>query len=41
MFKDVSTAVSEDTILRDIHELIAKGIIKKVGKTKSARYVMV
>ena len=41
MFKDVSTSVSEDTILRDIHELIAKGIVKKVGKTKSARYVMV
>jgi len=41
MFRDVVPGASEDTILRDIHELIEKGIIKKVGKTKAARYVMV
>ena len=40
-FSDVITDVSEDTILRDIQELITYGIIKKVGKTKAARYIMV
>ncbi len=40
-FRNVITDVSEDTILRDISELIKMGIIKKVGKTKAARYVMV
>ena len=40
-FKEVITDASEDTILRDLKELIDKGIIKKVGKTKAARYVMV
>lgn len=39
-FKDVFTDVSEDTVLRDIQDLIKKGIIKKIGKTKAARYVM-
>ena len=32
---------SEDTILRDLHNLAEKGIIKKVGSTKAARYIMV
>lgn len=36
-FKDVS----EDTVLRDLKDLIDKGIVKKVGKTKAARYEMV
>lgn len=40
-FKEVIQDVSEDTILRDLVDLIGKGIIKKIGKTKSARYVMV
>lgn len=40
-FKDLFTDVSEDTVLRDIGELIQSGIIKKIGKTKAARYVMV
>ncbi len=39
-FSDVITDVSEDTILRDLKELIAHGLVKKVGSTKSARYVM-
>lgn len=32
--------VSRDTILRDLHYLVEKGIVKKVGKTKGARYVL-
>lgn len=32
---------SEDTVLRDIQELIKNNIIKKIGSTKAARYVMV
>ncbi len=40
-FGSVITDVSEDTILRDIQDLIKKGLIKKVGSTKAARYVMV
>ena len=40
-FKNVLPMVSDDTILRDITDLIKKGIIKKEGRTKSARYVMV
>ncbi len=41
MFKDAVPDVSEDTILRDVSDLIDKGIVKKVGKTKAARYEMV
>jgi len=33
--------VSEDTVLRDVQDLVKKGLIKKVGSTKSARYIMV
>lgn len=40
MFTDAIPGVSEDTILRDVQDLIEKGIIKKVGKTKGARYEM-
>ncbi len=32
--------VSEDTILRDLNDLIAKGVIGKKGSTKAARYVI-
>jgi len=41
MFGSVFTDVSEDTVLRDLQDLIKKGLIKKIGSTKSARYVMV
>lgn len=41
MFKNIFPDISEDTILRDLKDLINKGIVKKVGSTKSARYVMV
>lgn len=40
-FSSVFTDVSEDTVLRDIQDLTKKGIIKKVGSTKAARYVLV
>lgn len=41
MFGDMVDGVSEDTILRDLTDLIDKGIVKKVGSTKAARYEMV
>lgn len=40
-FSSLFTDISEDTVLRDIQDLIKKGIVKKVGSTKAARYVMV
>jgi len=40
-FADVFPDVSEDTVLRDLQELIKKELIKKIGSTKSARYTMV
>lgn len=39
-FKDLLPMVSEDTVLRDLKDLMNKKIIKKKGKTKAARYVM-
>ena len=41
MFANVFPDVSEDTVLRDLQDLIKKGLIKKVGSTKAARYVMI
>jgi Fic family protein len=41
MFLSVFPDVSEDTILRDLQELVKKGLIKKVGSTKGARYELV
>jgi Fic family protein len=32
--------ISEDSILRDVQDLIKQGVLKKVGSTKGARYVM-
>ncbi len=40
-FGEVFSDVSDDTALRDLKDLVEKGIIKKIGKTKAARYVMV
>lgn len=40
MFGSLAPDVSEDTMLRDIKDLIAGGLIKKVGSTKSARYIL-
>lgn len=39
--RSVLKMVSEDTILRDLRNLMDKGIIKKEGSTKAARYVMI
>lgn len=39
-FASVFEDVSEDSVLRDIQDLIKKGIVKKIGSTKGARYVM-
>lgn len=39
-FEDLFPKISEDTILRDIHDLMQKGIIKKEGRTKAARYLL-
>ena len=41
MFVTIFPNVSEDTVLRDLQDLIKKGLIKKVGSTKAARYVIV
>ena len=38
--RGVLKMVSEDTILRDLRDLLAKGIIKKEGSTKASRYVI-
>ncbi len=40
MFAQLFPDLSEDTVLRDIKDLIEKGVLKKMGKTKSARYVL-
>ncbi len=32
--------ISEDTVLRDLQDLVKKNLIKKVGSTKAARYIM-
>ena len=40
-FSNLFSDISEDTVLRDIQDLIKKGLIKKVGSTKAARYVMI
>ncbi len=39
-FMDLFPKISEDTILRDLHDLMQKGIIKKEGRTKAARYML-
>jgi Fic family protein len=39
-FKNLLPMVSEDTVLRDLKDLMEKKIVKKKGKTKAARYMM-
>lgn len=39
-FLDLFPKISEDTVLRDLHDLMKKGIIKKEGRTKAARYIL-
>ena len=38
--KKVLSMVSEDTVLRELTDLIKKGILKKEGSTKASRYVI-
>jgi len=38
-WQDLFPDISDDTILRDLKDLSQKGIIKKEGRTKAARYV--
>jgi Fic family protein len=38
--KNVLPMVSEDTILRDLRDLMDKGIVKKEGRTKAASYLL-
>ncbi len=38
--REVIPMVSEDTILRDLKYLMEKEVVKKVGSTKSAKYVL-
>ncbi len=40
-FSSVFPDISEDTVLRDVQDLIKKGLLKKIGSTKGARYVLV
>ncbi len=39
-FFEIFPMISEDTVLRELKDLLDKGIIKKEGSTKGARYVM-
>lgn len=38
--KKVLPMISEDTILRELRDLLGKGIIKKTGTTKASKYVI-
>lgn len=38
--RSLLTMVSEDTILRDFRYLMEKGVVKKTGSTKAAKYVL-
>jgi len=38
--RQILPMVSDDTLLRDLKDLAKKGIVKKEGKTKAARYIM-
>jgi len=38
--KKLISEYSEDTLLRDLNYFVKKGIVKKRGKTKGARYIM-
>jgi Fic family protein len=40
-FFELFPMVSEDTVLRELKDLVEKGIVTKEGSTKGARYIMV
>lgn len=39
-FTTIFPNISEDSVLRDIKELMHHGLIKKIGRTKAARYIL-
>ncbi|OGG04339.1 hypothetical protein A2Z33_03395 [Candidatus Gottesmanbacteria bacterium RBG_16_52_11] len=39
-FFELFPMISEDTVLRDLNDLVKKGIVRKEGSTKGARYVL-
>ena len=39
-FFELFPMVSEDTVLREVNDLLKKGIIKKEGMTKGSKYVL-
>lgn len=39
-FSNLFSDYSEDTILRDVNDLMNKNLVRKIGKTKGARYVL-
>ena len=39
-FAAIFPDISEDSVLRDLQDLLKKGLIKKIGSTKGARYVL-
>ena len=39
-FQSLFPDVSEDTALREIQDLVKKGIVQKKGKTKGVKYLM-
>jgi len=40
-FTSIFPSISEDSVLRDVQDLVKKNLLKKIGSTKSARYVSV
>lgn len=40
MFPMMFPMVSEDTVLRDVQDLVKKGLLKKHGKTKGVKYIL-
>ncbi len=40
-FRSVLPMISDDTVLRDLTDLIKKGVIKKEGSTKAAKYKLI
>ena len=39
VFPSLFPNISDDSVLRDLQDLLKKGLIKKIGSTKAARYV--
>jgi predicted HTH transcriptional regulator len=39
-FFELFPMISEDTVLRELKDLIKKGIVKKDGTTKGVRYIL-